>query len=180
MALSNPEIADRYGQALFDVAESTGKISQTATELAELQRAINEEPKLMVFFISPQITNEAKREMLHEIQKNASVLVNNFLQMLFDYNRLQNVSDIIDEFNRLNDEKNGTVRVKVTTAIEMDDDQKAKLSAKFAQVIDAKKVVLEPVVDQSIIGGVILRSKDNVYDGSVKSKIDNIKRLLLN
>ncbi len=118
--------------------------------------------------------------MLQNLQTNASQLVNDFLQMLFDYGRVQNVTDIIDEFNRLNDEKNGTVRVKVTTAIELDDEQKAKLSAKFAQVVGANKVVLEPVVDEEIIGGVVLRSKGNIYDGSVKSKIDKIKRLLLN
>ncbi|HJE97876.1 MAG TPA: F0F1 ATP synthase subunit delta, partial [Ligilactobacillus acidipiscis] len=52
--------------------------------------------------------------------------------------------------------------------------------AKFAQVVGANKVVLEPVVDEEIIGGVVLRSKGNIYDGSVKSKIDKIKRLLLN
>ncbi|GAW64117.1 ATP synthase delta chain [Ligilactobacillus acidipiscis DSM 15836] len=180
MALSSAEIASRYGQALFDVAESKDITSQTATELVELQTVITEQPDLLVFFASPQITKEAKNEMLQSMQTNASQLVKDFLQMLSDYGRLQNVIDIIDEFNRLNDEKNGTVRVKVTTAIELDDEQKAKLSAKFAQVVGANKVVLEPVVDEEIIGGVVLRSRDNIYDGSVKSKIDKIKRLLLN
>ncbi|MBN7273673.1 F0F1 ATP synthase subunit delta [Ligilactobacillus pobuzihii] len=180
MALSNAEVASRYGQALFDVAESKDITSQTAAELAELQKVIEEQPDLLVFFASPQITSEAKKEMLQSLQSNASQLVNDFLQMLFDYGRLQNVSDIIDEFNRLNDDKNGTVRVRVTTAIKLDDEQKAKISAKFAQVVGANKVVLEPVVDEKIIGGVVLRSQDNIYDGSVKSKIDKIKRLLLN
>ena len=180
MALSNAEIASRYGQALFDVAESKEITSQTTAELAELQAVIKEQPDLLVFFASPQITNEAKNEMLHGLQTNASQLVNDFLQMLFDYGRIQNVSEIIDEFNRLNDDKNGTVRVRVTTAIKLDDEQKAKISAKFAQVVGANKVVLEPVVDEKIIGGVVLRSQDNIYDGSVKSKIDKIKRLLLN
>ncbi|GBG93995.1 F0F1 ATP synthase subunit delta [Ligilactobacillus salitolerans] len=180
MALSNAQVASRYGQALFDVAESQEATPQIATELAELKTVIEQQPELLVFFTSPQITAEAKKELLASLQASASELVSNLLQMLSDYQRLQNVSEIIDEFNRLYDEKNGTVRVKVTTAIELDDDQKTKLSAKFAQVVGANKVVLEPVVDKKIIGGVILRSKDNIYDGSVKSKIDNIKRLLLN
>ena len=67
----------------------------------------------------------------------------------------------------------------MTTAIELDEDQKAKLATSFANVVGAEKVLIDSVVDPDIIGGVIMQSASVVYDGSIKSKIEGIKRLLL-
>ena len=67
----------------------------------------------------------------------------------------------------------------MTTAVELDQTRKDKIAASFAKVVGAKKVELETVVDPEIIGGVVLKSSSYVFDGSIKSKIANIKRLLL-
>ena len=99
--------------------------------------------------------------------------------MAYDYGRIANLVAIIDAFNNLYDEYEKVVRVKVTTAIELDKEQEDKLSDSFAKLVGAKKVIVNPQIDESIIGGVVLQSKSYIYDGSIKTKIERIKRLLL-
>ena len=179
MALDKATISHRYGKALFELALEQDKRQEVCEELNELQKVIQEEPQLVLFMTSPQIGGQQKLAMLKTLQEGASQLMVNLLAMLHDYGRIANLASIIDEFNRLNDEFEKTVRATVTTAVELDEGQKEKLAAAFANVVGANKVVIDQVVDESIIGGVILQSQSNIYDGSIKSKLERIKRLLL-
>src|SRR5699024_7552822 len=93
----------------------------------------------------------------------SSKLMTNLLDMLYDYGRITNLEGIIDEFDRLNDEFEKTVRASVITAIELDEERKQKLASSFANVVGAKKVIIDPIVDHGIIGGVILKSENYIY-----------------
>ncbi|MCP0885958.1 F0F1 ATP synthase subunit delta [Ligilactobacillus sp. WILCCON 0076] len=179
MALDNSTIAHRYSQALFEVAQEKKQLENISAELAEVKKGIATQPQFTVFMTSPSINYEAKLALLESLTKNASELTKNLLNMLFDYNRIANLNDVINEFNKLYDEFQKTVRVTVTTAIKLDDIQTKKLSDSFANIVNAKNVVVKPVVDSTIIGGVILQSNSYIYDGSIKTKIERIKRLLL-
>lgn len=179
MSQSNATIARRYGKALFELAQEKQVLEDVQAELTALNQAFNEESQFMLFMTSPQITEDAKQAMLTTITANLSLVTKNLVTMLYDYRRLVNFDGIVSEFNRLNDEYHKTVRATVTTAIELDDEQKDKLASSFANVVGANKVVVDTVVDESIIGGVILHSNSYIYDGSIKSKIEHIKRLLL-
>lgn len=179
MKLDNESVARRYGKALFEVALDKGDRAILVSELNEIKKALHQEPELLVFLTSVQISDQAKRDLLTEITKNTSGLTTNLLNMLYDYGRIVNLEGVIEEFNRLNDEFDKTVRVSVTTAVELDEDQKQRLASSFANVVDANKVIIEPTIDESIIGGVVLEANNTIYDGSVKAKIERIKRLLL-
>lgn len=180
MALDRQTVAKRYGKALFEVVQEKGVRSEVLSELASVKEIINAEPDFITFMTSPSIRQEDKLAMIRHITDEASEVTTNLLDMLFDYGRIANLEDIIDEFNRLNDEFEKTVRVKVTTAIELDEDQKAKLSSSFANVVGAENVLLDTVVDPDIIGGVVMQSESCIYDGSIRSRLEGIKRLLLN
>nr|WP_321315964.1 ATP synthase F1 subunit delta [uncultured Ligilactobacillus sp.] len=179
MAISNATLAIRYGNALFEVAKEQDSLTETANELSELKAALDKEPGFVVFMTSPQIDEKAKQETLGEMTKNASSLVQNLLKMLYDYHRIMILQAIIDIFNRLYDEDRKIVRATVKTAIALDDAQKDKLAKKFAEIENANQVILEEKVDPSIIGGVVLQSSSYIYDGSIKSKLEQVKRLLL-
>lgn len=179
MAIDNATIARRYGNALFEVAQEQDSLAETANELKELQAALKQEPGFVNFMTSPQIDEKAKKDTLSAMTENASTLVSNLLNMLFDYRRISNLEAIIDEFNRLYDEERKVVRAVVRTAIELDEQQKDTLAKKFAEVEGANQVILDTKVDPSIIGGVVMQSESHIYDGSIKTKIEKIKRLLL-
>ena len=179
MALDKQTIAKRYGKALFETAKEQDVLTETSSELAQIKQVLQAEPQFVDFMTSVAIKHDAKLEMLKNLQSGTSELTSNLLAMLYDYRRIANLEDIIDEFNRLTDEDEKTVRATVTTAVELDQTRKDKIAASFAKVVGAKKVELETVVDPEIIGGVVLKSSSYVFDGSIKSKIANIKRLLL-
>jgi len=179
MALDNPTVARRYSQALFEVAQEKGQLKDLSLELAELKQGILTQPQFITFMVSPAIKPEAKLAMVKSITEKASDLTKNLVLMAYDYGRIANLVAIIDEYNTLYDEYEKVVRVTVTTAIELDKEQEDKLSDSFAKLVGAKKVIVKPQVDQSIIGGVVLQSKSYIYDGSIKTKIERIKRLLL-
>lgn len=179
MAIDNATIAHRYGKALFEVAKDAGSLADTANELQQLKAALNQEPGFVIFMTSPQIDEKAKKETLDAMTKDASNLVDNLLHMLYDYRRIVNLVAIIDEFNRLYDQERKVVRATVKTAIALDDDQKERLASQFAKLENVNQVILDEKIDPSLIGGVILQSESRIYDGSIKSKIEKIKRLLL-
>ena len=179
MAIDNATIARRYGNALFEVAKEQDSLAETATELNEIKAALEKEPGFVVFMTSPQIDEKVKKDTLESMAKGASSLVANLLHMLFDYHRIANLESIIGEFNRLYDADRKIVRATVRTAIALEDDQKQKLAATFAKIENANQVILDEKVDPSIIGGVVLQSESHIYDGSIRSKFEQIKRLLL-
>ena len=179
MAIDNATIARRYGNALFEVAQDQNSLAETAAELNELKAALNQEHGFVNFMTSPQIDEKAKKDAFPGQTANASALVSNLLNMLFDYRRISNLEAIIDEFNRLYDQERKVVRAVVRTAVELDDQQKDTLAKKFAEVEGANQVILDAKVDPSIIGGVVMQSESHIYDGSIKTKLEKIKRLLL-
>ncbi|MFT8394153.1 MAG: ATP synthase F1 subunit delta [Liquorilactobacillus ghanensis] len=179
MKLNKATVVRRYGQALFGLAEEQQQRTKLLAELTELKTLLTDNPDLISFLLSKQIGYQEKKSVLDIIIKAASPLTANLLQMLFDYNRIEDLSAIIDEYIRLNDKHEKTVHAKVTTAIALDDAQKEKLAASFARVVGAKKVILEDQVDPDVIGGVVLKSNNYIFDGSLRFKLAKIKRLLL-
>ncbi|KRM90818.1 ATP synthase subunit delta [Liquorilactobacillus cacaonum DSM 21116] len=172
-------IAHRYGSALFELAIEKDERQSIKDELTELQQVLVEEPKMMLLLTSKQIAKKDKQSFIKVLSDSASEVVKNLLEMLFDYDRIADLDVIIAEYFRLNDEYEKTVRATVTTAVALDEKQKANLESSFARVVGASKVVLEEKIDPDIIGGVILKSNNYIYDGSLKLKFARIKRMLL-
>ncbi|WP_034988033.1 ATP synthase F1 subunit delta [Liquorilactobacillus sucicola] len=179
MKLSREMVAHRYGKALFDLAEEHDIRRPLLEELTELKGIFEEQPELNVFLTSKQISYLDKVKMIKLLTKTASQTVTNLLNMTFDYGRICNLDAIINEYIRLNDEFERTVRASVVTAIKLEDAQKERLASSFAGVVGAEKVYLDEKIDPEIIGGVVLKSNSYIYDGSIKTKIARIKRLLL-
>ena len=165
MKLDNETIVHRYGKALFELAEEMKIRNEFHSELQEYKKVLQNEPQLKVFMSSNQISPEAKLKIMEILKKDSSKLMTNLLDMLYDYGRITNLEGIIDEFDRLNDEFEKTVRASVITAIELDEERKQKLASSFANVVGAKKVIIDPIIDPEIIGGVILKFYLEIENG---------------
>ena len=179
MKLSKATVAQRYGKALFELAEEKQQRQTVLNELREVKKILIQQPELIRVLISKRISYQDKEKVLHILTDSASFLVANLLQMLFDYHRIEDLSAVIDQYARLNDQYEKTVRAQIVTAVALDDVQKEKLTASFAGLVGAKKIVLEEKIDPQIIGGVILKSNNRIYDGSLRLRLEQIKRLLL-
>ncbi len=151
--------------------------------LEQLQRfaaLLKEQPEARIFLENPTMAGERRNRMLKEISDALSFerRVTNFINILAERNRLPAVDEIIQEYQRLLDEKMGIVRARVTSAGTLDPSQQRELADKLEQVT-GKQVRMEVAVDPSLIGGVIAQVGSTVYDGSVRQQLQAFKSRLV-
>ena len=151
--------------------------------LEQLQRfaaLLKEQPEARIFLENPTMAGERRNRMLKEISDALSFerRLTNFINILAERNRLPALDEIIQEYQRLLDEKMNIVRARVTSAGTLDPGQQRELAARLVQVT-GKQVRMEVTVDPSLIGGVIAQVGSTVYDGSVRQQLQAFKSRLV-
>ena len=126
-----------------------------------------------------KLSLDQKKSLIEALKSDASQLVSNLIQMVFDYGRMNIMVVIIDEFERRYDQQNKRVHADVVTAVQLDEPRRAQLRQNLLTRYGAKEIVLHETVDESILGGVIVTAEHKTLDGSLKSKIEQIRRLLI-
>ena len=134
---------------------------------------------LRLFIKSPVIRNVMKKNALVEIFKSVNGVTSGLFQVLIDNNRLDILPLVAENYKRLYNEMNGVQVAKVTTAIPLTPALEAKIQQKVKELA-GNEARIENIIDESIIGGFILRVGDIQYNGSVKAQLNNLKRELQN
>lgn len=169
------QVATLYGKALLGAAGS--KVEQIVSELESVVTdCLNRFPKLEQAFASPRIGEEEKTAMIDRIfdGKLDKVLLN-FMKVLARRRRLGSLRVIQGAVSEMRDDQLGRLRVKVTSAQALTDAQKKDITANLKKKF-GKEVVLLEKVDAALLGGIVLRIGDRVYDGSVQGKLQNLRR----
>ncbi|WP_412989964.1 ATP synthase F1 subunit delta [Pediococcus siamensis] len=179
MSLDKMTIAKRYSKALFDLAVEKDQLESVYADLQQLKQIFNDVPDLNRVLTDVRLKDNQKQAIVDNLKKDASSYVQNLIQMVYDYGRIANIVDIIDQFMVLYDGYNHIAYAEVATAIELDSDQKKRLADEFAKRIGAQKVIINSRLDPSIIGGAVLKSNGFIYDGSIRTKMAKIKKMLL-
>ncbi len=111
---------------------------------------------------------------LHEVQeKDRSQVLKNFVQMLYKMRKLSQVDRILSEYIAYEKEMNGEVALEVTTAHELTSEMKKMLEKDFG-----KEITITEKVDESILGGIIIKTNNTIYDASIKASINQLKNTL--
>jgi F-type H+-transporting ATPase subunit delta len=118
-----------------------------------------------------------KVELLNERLGESDHLVMNLIYQLMTDGTLGMLADIAEEYNRLYDNLNGSIKAQITTAISLDDIEKLKVSQRLERMT-GKKVVLEAEIDPAIIGGIIIRIGDKLIDGSLRRKLELMNKTM--
>lgn len=179
MSLNRATVAKRYSQALFDLLSEKDQLESGYTELQELRRIFQDNPQLSTMLSDASLQVADREALLQPLLKQASPYIKNLIQMVYDYGRMENMVDIIDQFQVLYDELHHTVYAEVTTAVELSAEQKSQIEAVYAKRVGAEKVVLSSKVDPDVIGGVIVKAADTILDGSLRTKINRLRQHLL-
>jgi F-type H+-transporting ATPase subunit delta len=172
-------VSSRYAEALYNVAVAQKIIDQAEEEIKLVVSTIESVDELRKILEHPLITIEEKKGIVAEIFKNKiSAIILNFLYLLIDNHRQFYLKDIFLAFVELVNSARKIIQAEVTSAVDLNETEKEKLSG-VIQNFTGKKV--EPVfkVDPTIIGGVILRIGDKVIDGSIKSKLNSLREHLV-
>jgi len=168
-------VADIYARALFELAQEHDAIAEVADELAGLCDLLKAEPDLAALFAHRTIVAERRAASLDTIfEGRISDLTLRFLQVLNANGRLGLLEQVAGSFDQMIKHAHGEVDVEVHSARQLDDAQLSQVGEKIGQAI-GKKVLVEPHVDQSLIGGLRIRIGDKLIDASVRNKLKRIQ-----
>lgn len=169
----------RYANALFEVASEENKVDEFIADLKQINELINKNEELNQIIKHPKISTSRKKELFKNIfEDKIDKELLSFLLILIEKNRINELSGIILQVEKILLERNNEVRAIVKTVIPLNEAERAslidKLKAKYK-----KSIILEENIDADILGGVYVRIGDDVIDGTIKNKLDEIKKLML-
>jgi F-type H+-transporting ATPase subunit delta len=169
------EIATVYARSLFEAAQDADKLETVRDQLSELADAIDADRELQVFFFSPYLTSEDKKQGLHNAVTGADDLVVNFLELLIENHRMPAIFKIRRELEALWDEENRLLPVTITSAVDLDEKTVKQIGDRIAEQTD-RKVELSTEVDPDVLGGLVVRVGNTVLDASVRRRLENLRR----
>lgn len=172
-------VARNYAEALFELGEKHGRLEEFGAGLAEIARVLDEVPEFRLFLDTPRVEKEEKKRVLRErLEGRVPDLVLNFVLLTVDRRRQRLLRQMNREYRALLDEKLGRAHVEVTLAHEPDARTLEAVTARLSSVL-GKQVVPHVRVNPELLGGVVFRSGDTVFDGSVRRRLEQMKRRLL-
>jgi len=169
-----------YANALMQLAEERRDLQNVAGEMKSIGDALADLPQLRSFFNNPAIT-DADREIFlsRTLLPKTSSLVGSFLKLLSSRRQLGQLEAICDAFEKLMDDKLGKVEVDVTVSKKLSP-QELEIVRQRISTAMKKEAVVHQYVDESILGGIVVRVGDSLIDGSVKAQLESIRTRMLN
>lgn len=172
------DIGKEYGAALFMLASEEGARDEYAKALEDLRVIFKESPEYLSFLASPGIS---LGERLAAIETAFADLVPtyvlSYVQLLCEKGRIENFFEAADEYKALLDASKHISCAKVTSAVELTDNEKSKLYNKLKSM-SGGDVNMEYVVDSSIMGGVIVELDGKIMDGSLRHRLREVKDVI--
>jgi len=169
-----------YAHAFFGAAEAKGETDGAVSELESVSAVLAANPKFESVLSSALVPHDEKVQILDRVfGPKVSPLVLDFLKVLSHHGRLDVTRAVYTEVQKLYDEKRGRVRVEVQTATPLDGPEAGALEASLRRILGGEPVV-HPTVDPALIGGVVLRVGDTVYDGSVARQLHQVREQMIN
>jgi F-type H+-transporting ATPase subunit delta len=166
----------RFAEAAFAVARDSNQLDAWLDAL-EQASAVYDHHAAQLFLTSPVEPADKKRAVLAELLPRIPAEVHRFLGILARRDRLELVPEIAATFQRLLNEHRNIAVATVTTAVPIDDAQRSQIAAKLGRRL-GKTVIVQAQVDPSILGGVVAQVGDNVIDGSVRGRLERLRRTL--
>ena len=171
--------AIRYAKATLDFAVESKAADAVEKDMREIAATISENVELQHLLESPIIKAEVKKNSLLEIFKGANEITKGLLQTLISNKRIAMLQEVAYKYIILHEKLKGEEVAYVTTAVPLTSDLEKKILDTVNKAT-GNKVTLESKIDESIIGGFVLRLGDTQYDASIANKLNGLKREFTN
>ncbi|RMH14881.1 MAG: ATP synthase F1 subunit delta [Gemmatimonadetes bacterium] len=172
-------VARNYAETLFELAQRHEGVEVYQAGIEAVARLIDENPDVRTFFETPRISGAEKKAVIRRAFGEAlpKHLVN-FLQITIDKRRQRLLRDIARAYHALVDEHMNRVHVEVTLARELPEDAIEELKAVLGRML-GREAIPHVRIKPQILGGVVVRAGDTIYDGSLRRRLDGMRRRLL-
>jgi F-type H+-transporting ATPase subunit delta len=177
--MENIKVSMRYAKAIYPVVKQEGYVIDFMEDLAKIVGLISKSRELKLLIDSPIISHSKKVSIFIELFKeNISEITMNFILLLVAKGREKYINGIYHCVNLLYNKENGIVECRVVSAFELDEETKSRVEF-FLKNTTHNSTKVSYVVDRNIIGGILLRVDDMVYDITIKNKLKELKRSLM-
>ena len=166
-----------YARALFEAAQEAGRLDAVADDLGAIAAAVEEVPELEGFLRNPQIDPPEKASVLAELATGADDLVRNFVQLVAEKGRAGELPEMNRELAALVARAQRRLTVELETAVELSDEEASSIVHTIEQA-SGRSVEATRTVDPSLIGGIVLRIGSFRADGSVRGRLERLRREL--
>jgi F-type H+-transporting ATPase subunit delta len=172
-------VAGRYASALFELARDGNQIDAVASELDRFAALISESPDLQRLVRSPVFSAQQQLQALTAVLERAGIggLAANFLKLVAANRRLFAVDDMIKKFKLLLARYRREVSAEVILAEELQEKHLSALNEAL-QAVTGQTVKLKVTIDNSIIGGLVVKLGSRMLDASVKSKLNSLRQAM--
>ena len=172
-------ISKTYGEALFELAVEENKTDVFWEEVNVVIEALKQNEDFYKLLNHPKISKEEKSQVVENVFKGrVSDEITGFLTLIISKERYKELDAILEYFiSRVKEEK-GIGTAYVATAVPLNEIQKAQVMEKLLSTTKYNEMEMVYSVDESLIGGMVIRIKDRVVDSSIKTKLSEIKKQL--
>jgi len=170
-------LSGRYAKALYELARDSKVISSIAKDFESFKKLLQDNNSLKAMIQSPAVSKANKEDLILKILKKAKAhkLTLNFCGTLAKNGRLNLINEIIDVFLSEISRINGEVKAEVTSSFALDKSQQDEVKSAISKTTGVKKIVLSNNVDESLIGGLIVKIGSKMIDNSIKTKLNRLE-----
>jgi len=176
--MPRPASARRYAQAVFQLAVELDELEKWLDDLTVLADSVTSS-QFLDFMSQPRVPTATKLEVIREsLGDSVGRLAMNLISLLATRNIAQILPEIADQYQELLDAHQGIERAEVVSAVPLTDVQHRR-AVDLLEGMSGHEVRLSERVDPALIGGMIMRIGDRVVDGSTRSKLQGMRRELV-
>lgn len=168
--------ARRHAQAVFQIALENNELDRWQSDLEAMAGTL-EDPQTVAMLENPKLKLGEKRSILENILPGVTPTAMNLAFFLVAKNRLRILSDLLDEFRRLINAHYGKEVAEVVTAVPVSDKDKVKIEKGLGALV-GKDLILTLKVDPEIKGGMVAKVGDKLVDGSIRTRLQDLRRSL--
>ncbi len=172
----------RYAHAFASVAAGSHLDTNAAQQqLQDFSGTFDGSHELREVLMNPSIPNEQKLRLLDAISGRIGMFpqVRNFIAVIMQHQRLEDLHEILAEYHTLADEQTSTTEAEITTAHPLNDEDRAELESQVAKLAGGH-VRATYTQDATLLGGAVVRIGSTVYDGSIRAQLEQLKQKLVN
>jgi F-type H+-transporting ATPase subunit delta len=161
---------------VFELAQESGQVAEWSERLARVRDLLADE-RVRAVLTNPTIATERRMDLISSAPHELDPESTNLAKLLIESNRVEDVAEVADEYQRLADAAAGRVRATVTTAVELGPKDRDRVAAELSKRL-AGEVELEVVVDPAILGGLKLQYGDRLVDATIATRLQQLRRRL--
>lgn len=172
------DIATEYASALFLLASEENKTEEYHAALETVSQVLEENEEYLSLLASPAIPLVQRLKLIDDALSSEILQeVLSYLKLLCEKGRISYFLSSAKEYHRLYEKAKRRLRVKVTSAVELTEEEKKKLTEKLEQARNCS-IDAEYFVDEALLGGVIVETDSKIWDGSVRSRLQKVKEVI--